>query len=116
VDDEEEDTAASRIALLRGLGDRLPALSADQAMEAAQERFRAAFGQHLRLTNRAVIDTLAEAERTLGASAVERIGITVLEGGPVEPDQTQVAEAVIESFELGRSMHQWDDDEDLAAR
>jgi hypothetical protein len=107
VESDEGHPLHARLAAVRAY--RLPALATDQARLAMKQKLRTIVFNYLLQQRAAMNEQLAEAERNLGVAALEQVGTTIWAGESPPETLHEVADAFVQSLELGRSMHQWDD-------
>lgn len=86
-------------------GRRLPPLTEAEARQAANDKMREILRDRIILHQAARAEEMAEAERTFGANRVAELAMATWNGRmPIETERT-LAEAVIEEFQLGLSIH-----------
>ena len=103
----EDDVVAAHIAHIEGR--RLPPLSSEDAAKAVQRKIREILKERAILHQMAVTETVAEAERVLGARHVSDVASEAWLSVSQPDADAQVAESVIEQMELGFSIHRRED-------
>jgi DNA primase len=86
-------------------GRRLPPLSHEEARKAASDKLRGILRERVIQHQAALTEEVAEAEKTLGASAVDLLSHEAWQGGMPGEDGRALAETMIEHLQLGLSIH-----------
>jgi DNA primase len=97
------DEAGQRAQALAGY--RLPPLSEPEARRAADEKIRAILRDRIRLHQAARAEELSAAERELGSRRLAELAIAAWKGEVPPGPEREIAEALMEEFELGLSIH-----------
>ena len=99
----DDDPVVSRARVLHAR--RLPPLTEAEARRAASDKMHEILRDRIVLHQAARSEEMAEAERSLGANRVAELAMATWSGRmPIESERT-LAEAVIEEFQLGLSIH-----------
>jgi DNA primase len=86
-------------------GRRLPPLSHEEARTAAADKMRDILRERVIQHQAALTEEVAEAEKALGARAVDLLSHEAWQGGMPSEDGRALAETMIEHLQLGLSIH-----------
>lgn len=84
---------------------RLPPLSEHEARRAADEKIQAILRERIRMHQAARAELLQEAEQQLGPNRIAELALRAWRGEIPPGEEREVAESLLEEFELGLSIH-----------
>jgi DNA primase len=99
----DDDPVAARARMLAAR--RLPPLSGEEARMAADEKVRDILRDRIIQHQAARAEELADAERALGANRLAELALEAWHGELPGDEERDLAEALIEEFQLGLSIH-----------